>query len=190
MCSYGTRLLAVHTHHKKLSAAELFLDVKAAFESLIRQLLFDDPYNAGSLRQVLEALGFDDGVISELADLVSRTPILAEAGMEQNLRRLVCEVHSDTWQSTQGPSSLVSTRSGSRAGNPLSDILFNFLVAKTMRAVCVAVEALGFVFRVPDWDLAGFGSLQARVSGCAGDCLRVCMLMMPSFMLLILRPGN
>ena len=63
----------------------------------------------------------------------------------------------------------MSTRSGSRAGNPLGDILFNFFVAKVMREVCAAVEALGFVFRVPDCDLGGFDALRARVSGSLCD---------------------
>ena len=59
------------------------------------------------------------------------------------------ESYSATWFSTQGLSDLVRTRAGTKPGDPLGDILFNFIMAKVLWTLEGELKAAGVLDEVP-----------------------------------------
>ena len=82
----------------------------------------------------LEQLGqvgqkFDAGCVQQRA-----LDLLTELGCNENLVRLLRDVHADTWFTLSGQE-LIRTRRGTRPGSPLADIIFHVIMTSIMSDV-------------------------------------------------------
>ena len=131
---YVKSLLEV-THIRRLCVALVFIDVIGAFDALIRSIIVMSLQSHEQLRNHLSAFCPDENIINEVMVLSMRRSVLAEAGVSPHVEIMTSLLHEHTWFATQGTPSIVRTQRGSRPGNCLGDILFNFLIARVMGEV-------------------------------------------------------
>eukprot|EP00435_Cladocopium_sp_Y103_P033831 s1824_g8.t1 len=128
-------LRAVHDRAQdlKLSSAVLFIDMKSAFHSMIRQILLGgDQTLPDHLRTILQDSGCDLGeilhVIQEASSAFARDVPLCE-------QRLLQDAHAFTWFGLTGSSTSFCTSRGSRPGSPLADVAYNALMVHVLAAL-------------------------------------------------------
>eukprot|EP00435_Cladocopium_sp_Y103_P060951 s84_g22.t1 len=127
-------LRAVHDRAQdlNLSSAVLFIDVKSAFHSLIRQVLLGgDRALPDHLQAILETSGCDLAALLGEIDHASRLFTTDVPLCEQ---RLLQDAHDFTWFGLTGSSSSFCTSRGSRPGSPLADVAFNALMVHVLSA--------------------------------------------------------
>ena len=116
---------------KKCSSTTIFVDLKAAYHSLIRELLTGrcdgDNRDVDTIFSCLEKEGIDPQKIQEHLD---STCILDELNVSESLKQRMQEYNKDTWANLFGSGCLVRTCRGSRPGSPLADIQFSSLMTK------------------------------------------------------------
>ena len=86
---------------RRRSLAVLFADITAAYDSVVRSLLFGDPDAA-----------------------------FEQAHVPHALKEAFRSGHLSTWISTDGFAEVVRTFRGARAGDPWSDVVFVFLLVE------------------------------------------------------------
>ena len=125
------------------SDASLALDVIGAFDAVIREAVFEHEQVDYRVAAALSKLGFGPETMHELAKAVAAGSILAEAGMSRHAVALLQQAHETTWVTTQGLQIPTVTLTGSRAGDPLGDLIYNFLAAKVSCEVDAELEQRG-----------------------------------------------
>ena len=130
MCAHQALAAWELAHAMKVSMAQVFVDIVGAFDGLVRQVVmgYDDlPVGDAAIITLLAALGFGPDSVHDLAHQLSQGSILEKADVPQEVRRAVGDAHSHTWFSVQGCRPVSEALSGSRPGDPLGDIIFNFV---------------------------------------------------------------
>ena len=148
-CSHLYPLAWTYAASSGLSFCAFFLDAIAAFESVIRQFVMSDQDLDEKTIAALRTLGFSEEVMHELANHISEVSALIESGATVHLVRMVCEVHDGSWFSVQGTRSVTATCLGSKPGDPLGDIIFNFLAAKCLKCVYCEASDAGLMHSLP-----------------------------------------
>ncbi|CAK9037599.1 unnamed protein product [Durusdinium trenchii] len=128
--SHAMRLFVRCAYSLGLPTCLLFVDLKAAYHSLIRELVLGPGLGNGRTRQVLlqqllrEGYSFDAAI-----DLVENSGLLQQ-GFRRDWFR---ELHSFTWSSIVDEP--VATNRGSRPGSPLADSLFHVAMAPVVSSI-------------------------------------------------------
>ena len=132
----GIQILKLHGSVSKaarLSTCTLFLDLKAAFHHLLRELVFltSDGMTPEELAQTLDSQDFDiQAIVAKIEALHSE----ARAAIPPGLRQFLHDIHHQTWfqlrdDHEQAHDQRTQTRRGSRPGSPLADIAFNMMMS-------------------------------------------------------------
>ena len=116
------------------SAAALFADVIAAFDSAIRQQLLPiDDKHEGHLGELLNAFA-EDGKHA-IMNITLGSCAAKEAGVPEHLPELAADVHTAAWFSIRGTGGVTETILGTKPGDPLGDLLYNLLMLRVLRAL-------------------------------------------------------
>ena len=116
---------------QSLSSAVLFVDIKSAFHSMVRQIAFGGEGTLHpKLRQVLIARGFD---LDALYARVCSPMVAGEEHLTPTTTRLLRDVHRHTWYALGAAEEVHQTERGSRPGSPLADIAFNTLMSSVLQ---------------------------------------------------------
>lgn len=127
------------TRECKLASAVLFLDVKSAFHSMIRQVLFGSAHALPPhLRALLRDAGCDPDVLCQMFD---QTSMSFHADVAEADRRLLQDAHLCTWFGLAGTDDAFCTARGSRPGSPLADIVFNAMMTHVLRELHCRLDA-------------------------------------------------
>ena len=130
---YATQLLRSITrlHQRQgLSSGVLFVDVRAAFHSLLREMAFGGTSEfPEALKIQLSKEGFDvdqlqAGIDAESSEFTTTAPPI--------LRRLAQETHSYTWFTLSQHDCSYQTHRGSRPGSPLADLAYNVMMRNAL----------------------------------------------------------
>ena len=117
-----------------------FVDITAAFYSVLREFLLPNHADISSLVALCNKLGFSaDATGDVLQALASQSdPCISEVWQAR-----VFDVLSHTWFQVLGSSSCVATRRGSRPGDPLADLLYGIVMAQALTEIQQHFEAAG-----------------------------------------------
>jgi len=127
------------TRDRKLASAVLFLDVKSAFHSMIRQVLFGPAQTLPPhLRTILRDAGCDPDALCQMFEQTSSS---FHADVAEADRRLLQDAHLSTWFGFPGTDDAFCTARGSRPGSPLADIVFNAMMTHVLRDLHCKLEA-------------------------------------------------
>jgi len=121
--------------YRRASWAIVFLDVKAAFESVQRPFLFGSRVSDEQVAGVFRQCGMPAQVFAQFRDAIQSPGALQEAGVPSVLCKLVEASHAITWYSFNGLDTMVATKQGVKPGDPLGDILFAFIVCRILRKI-------------------------------------------------------
>ena len=110
------------------SAAALFVDVKAAFDAMVRQVVFsinrgNDPATA------IAQLRFQPAVANLVVQRVKEGPILNNHQVDRQLLALMQECHQSSWFMVSGNSTPTATNKGNKPGDPFGDWTNSVLMA-------------------------------------------------------------
>jgi len=130
----ATLMVRTFFHYAKdnsLSAAALFVDVRNAFYTVVRETLFDDYNTDKDIDKLFEKLQLPKDTMMALYGTLSGEAVLGD--LPPHLRRLLRDAHSATWYVMEGSETVTQTNTGTRPGNPLADIVFNLLFAEILQ---------------------------------------------------------
>ena len=131
-CSHIARSIWQLAEASRSCGSELLLDVISAFDTVVRGLVYRDDYFDDRVAKILHSMNLAPEVMHDLANFISEQPALDSAGVSAHVSAAVREPHSDTWHSTQGMPNVTATYVGSKPGDPLGDIIFNFLACRVL----------------------------------------------------------
>ena len=141
----GVQVVRLHgqiAHQLHLSSATLFIDLKAAFHHMLRELVFST--SNAMLREVLSVFlddrDFDIDQIFEKLDTLCKAEV---SDIPPGLRRFLHDIHHHTWfeladSFASAPGSArtcTHTRRGTRPGSPLADIGFNLMMTSLLKDI-------------------------------------------------------
>lgn len=134
---YATQLIRAITRvfqHRHISSGVLFVDVKAAFHSLLRAHTFGGSSAIPDvLKRQLEADGIDIDAL-EHGQLPLSTEFCSTAA--PSLVQMMQDMHEHTWFTLSQHDKIYRTFRGSRPGSPLADLAYNTM----MRAVLARLQ--------------------------------------------------
>lgn len=130
----GVQAVRLHSqvaNFKHLSSATMFIDLRAAFHHMLRELIFATSNHM--LQEVLETIL--DGRDFDLKQLHEDLEVLCDTEVTDippGLRQFLHDVHQQTWfflKAEDGGSWSTHTKRGTRPGSPLADIGFNLMMS-------------------------------------------------------------
>lgn len=120
-----------------LSSGVLFLDIKSAFHSLIREIVFDMPQELpAKLVEVLQEAGISPDQLQQRCDSPNRL-----ASFPVTLQRMLADAHEHTWFTVAASDEPQQTHRGSRPGSPLADAAFNLLMTRVLVEIQQAMSS-------------------------------------------------
>lgn len=126
------RLHSCQARQCSMSTANLFIDMKAAFHHLLRELVFirRRAIDKETLDKFVDPLDFDNIALAQLLeDVCNRTP----ADIPPALREFLHDLHRGTWfKLDHNGDNVTMTARGTRPGSPMADISFNLLMSRIM----------------------------------------------------------
>ncbi len=135
---FGTlhlKTMVAYAKVKCLSIAILYTDACSAVESVIRALVCGPRLSDEQIRTILKRLRFNQQSFHLFVKVCHDPAAMDAAGVPSSLRDLVRSVLNNTWFSIEGLASISVTRKhGTRAGDPLGDLIFSFLMAMVLHA--------------------------------------------------------
>ena len=129
------RLYFDFSKHKKLSCAFIFMDIVKAFYSTLWQRCFVLNDTDASVAYVLKSLNLPPDAMHHLAEMLKTGTIMEQAGLPLHLQQLLAEMHSSSWFNVNLSRKHAKTERGTKPGDPLADIIFNFVMAKVLKMV-------------------------------------------------------
>eukprot|EP00435_Cladocopium_sp_Y103_P059504 s286_g21.t1 len=124
-----------YANEQKMSASVVFLDLKSAFHSLVREVAFDMTATLPPrLHDLLVAAGCDVDALLHRCALPDKMPGLAPV-----TARLLADAHDHTWYTVASTDEVNQTHRGSRPGSPLADAAFNVLMTQVLREIHVVL---------------------------------------------------
>ena len=118
---------------RKTSVAVLFVDVVGAFASVVREIVIGRLTDASQVAKICAKLRLEQSLGQEVVNLARRGGVLSDAGASPHLAALIREAHRNTWFAIEGLDTIVKISAGTKAGDPLADLVFNLLMAAILR---------------------------------------------------------
>ena len=145
----GSHVLRTHgqlARSLRVSSAVVFVDVRAAFHHMLRELIFLHGSSEMDVEALLDSADFDIGAITSL--LQERCNAMP-SDFPEPLRRLADDVHRHTWFTQRGTSlgtkKVAATVRGTRPGSPVADIGFNLLMSDILADLQQRLQADDYV---------------------------------------------
>ena len=123
-----------------LSSAVIFVDIRSAFHSMIRQIVFGGSDMHPTLQHLLERTNMDLTLIQQRLD---GTPPLDQLPISQPAARLLRDGHRCTWYTLGASEAIHQTERGSRPGSPLADVAFNSLMSLVLKELQTRLDQHG-----------------------------------------------
>lgn len=134
----AVRLFFDRCTHDKVPCTALFVDVKSAFATLLRRVLFNAEDGDEAWLAQLKDTGFTDAEISELYNGVGAHLMAHDVDSDTIIKHAIPyavaqSFYSNTWFSQESIEGVVRTRRGCLAGLPLADIIFSLVCATVFK---------------------------------------------------------
>ena len=139
--SLHVRAFVGHMLQRRQSSALIFVDVKSAFYSIMRQFALGDDHSLPHFFDVCARLGLSGDQVEVIRDTLALPPDCSISQAPPQARMHLQDLLKCTWFQVAGCSSVVSTCAGSRPGDPLADMLFGMLLIGPLKQLSVDLEA-------------------------------------------------
>lgn len=140
----GSHLLRVHgqvARALRRSSAVVFVDVRAAFHHMLRELIFLQGSPSLEPDHILDSDHFN---MQDIQALLLQRCQEHPVDFPSSLRKLADNVHRHTWFTQRGTSlgthEVVSTLRGTRPGSPVADVGFNLLMSDILQELQCRLE--------------------------------------------------
>ena len=135
---------------KQWSMACLFLDARAAYYKVLREVAMGQLNSDAWTVKVFQHFGLPPEALGDLTQTVQQGGMLADGQMSGHLRRLVQDMYVQSWFVTPYGSGarICRTHTGSRPGETWADVVFAFVMHRILCRVREALDAEGALFRL------------------------------------------
>ena len=124
---------------RKIPSAALFVDFRAAFYSVIRQGLFDQPLDETGFICAMSRLGVHP---QQVSDLLAHAEVdVAVKNLTTHATSLLKDLLQFTCFEISGLSEVAVTTRGTRPGDPIGDAAFNLTMALILKDVTTAMRS-------------------------------------------------
>ena len=133
------------------SAAILFLDLKAAYYSVVKEM-YSSVGNSSCerfLAALFRRLQLPDEALDDFVQLVSTTCLLDDANIGATLQAMVRSTLEQSWYQIPNSPDVYAPSTGSRPGDPLADVLFSYAMADVLTEVYTALAGSPDILQVP-----------------------------------------
>ena len=154
------QLLAWSKHESK-SIGLRFVDLKAAYYGVVRQLGLDLRSSPEALARLFITLEVSPACVQRLLALLAAGP--AAAGVHPHLRELLAEAHRGTWFAMAGAPEVSATERGTRPGDPMADLVFTWIAAERLAPVSARIQERGWAIQLPAPSGPGLSILQGAL---------------------------
>lgn len=154
-----TAHLAVRLHQHtaavmKTSAAVLFIDIKAAYYSVVKELFYDTtaPDGCAAVAALFQRLQLPASAFEDFTRSIAESDLLGGASVPEVLQQLVLSTLSNSWFVIPGAADMCRPQTGTRPGDPLADLLFAFAMSQVLFEVyseLITSDCLQLVDGVP-----------------------------------------
>ena len=148
-CAHLSRSFVAYTQACHISSARLYIDIVGAFDAVCRQLLWHEPDDS-KIMYVLARMNISPEQIPSLVSFVKSASILSKMGVPKHVILAVRDSHECSWFSTEGVEEIVNSRSGSKPGDPLGDIIFSFAALSVLNELESALGDQGLLVKIPE----------------------------------------
>jgi len=153
-CSHYLRAITSIAKAKKLSCATLFVDVKTAFASVIRELIYHGRMSDGDVLKLFHKFNFNPEIFQQFRAVMGGPSAMEIAQAPENLTKAFASFVGNSYFHTKGVESVVIYESGTGAGNPLADLAFAFLAARVLHETDTRIIADNLHVDIPDTPLS------------------------------------
>ena len=156
--------------------AILYIDLKAAYASVIRKWVGPTSVAADIWKERLGNMGLDDLDIEAIFEEAIQFKSWREAGGSEHLLHLVAESHESTWASIEGITRVMKYLGGVIAGTPQADLMFILAFSRCVWKLDAAVEESNLDEQIDMEGFLGSDPPQWLVDECekegllSGDC--------------------
>ena len=133
--SQGLQLILSAARRQHISAGVIFVDVKAAYYRVVRELVVDMKDDMKSFERLLRYFQLGDTAESQLLAAVADGSAADALDIPGHLQKLLRESLSNTWFVTEHRNSIFECLAGSRPGDGLADVVFALIFRKILRCV-------------------------------------------------------
>ena len=133
---------------RRLSHAMLFVDLRAAFYSVVREFLCSKPPEELDWPTLAQALHLSESQQAYVAALLADGGDATIKSVQPHLLSYLEDLLAGTWFQVRGSSIPVHTRKGTRPGDPLADLLFSFTIAAPLKQLAADMEQQGLRVRL------------------------------------------
>ncbi|CAE7191431.1 unnamed protein product [Symbiodinium sp. CCMP2456] len=135
------------------SCATLFVDTKAAYYKVVRDLATGCIDSDAQVIALFRAFGLDEEDLHDMMTTISRGGMLAEAGVNSQLRHAIKDLNLRTWfvTSYHGGGDLCWSKAGSRPGESFADVIYAFIYSRVLYRVHEHLVAEELNFAV-EWE--------------------------------------
>ena len=148
-CAHVVRLHKQMCTKRRLSSSQLFIDAVSAFDSIIREFVFVTWMDEIYLARLFHKFGYDSQDYHAFMQQLTAGTVLSESGVSPHAEALVTQTPCCSWFPVQGSKSSVCTSRGTKAGETIADMVFNFLVAKTLKDIEQSAVKAGLTSTIP-----------------------------------------
>ena len=115
----------------------LFIDLVAAYDSAIREIVFDVPHDwAGSVPDYLTSLGLKPHLVEAVTELLeSEGSVMHASGVSPKVERIINSLHTRAWSRYGNLESVVQSVVGGRQGCKLGGLVFAATHGRVMKEV-------------------------------------------------------
>ncbi|CAE7583236.1 unnamed protein product, partial [Symbiodinium sp. CCMP2456] len=122
---FCTRAFLYSVRAQSCSAAVLFVDLAAAYYSVVRETILGPQLGDRSVCSIAASLGLSAPDLQMMQAHIAEHPVLQEQSAAPLFVELARELHSHTWFVLTNDNTLVRTHRGTRPGGALADVVFN-----------------------------------------------------------------
>ena len=139
-------VVRLHQHTTAItrtSSSILFVDIKAAYYSVVKELFYDTTAPDGYLAvaALFERLNLPATALADFMEAINDSDLLRDASVPEVLQKLVLSTLSNSWFVIPGASELCIPKTGTRPGDPLADLLFSFAMSQILFEVYVELDS-------------------------------------------------
>ena len=118
----------------KLATAVIFVDIKAAYYTVVKEFFFESTPDDGlhAIRGLFERLNLPEAALEDFVSTVLETDLLSAAGVPQVLRQLIQSTITASWFQIPGSDVICAPATGTRPGDPLADVLFAYVMSNVL----------------------------------------------------------
>ena len=120
---------------RKLSHALIFVDIKAAFYSVVKQMFQNEELSHENLRKVFDKIGLPETVWEAFLENTQEARLVSQATDSDILAAGTQATLGQTWFCIPDGRHLQAPMTGSRPGDPSADMLFSLMMTRILRQI-------------------------------------------------------